>query len=121
MTDSYFEVNLTGTLTYFNQTLSKLFGYPPDELLGMNNREFTDEANAKILFNAFNQVYKTDQPVQQVEWQVDRKDGSRVHISTSAALLKNSDGEPAGFYGISRDITPHKKSRRNPARKRRAV
>jgi len=45
--EAYFEVELTGTLTFFNNSLCKISGYTRDELFGMNNREYTTPETAK--------------------------------------------------------------------------
>jgi len=47
--DGYFEVDLAGTLTFFNESLREIYGYPKEELLGMNNRQYTDKKNTKII------------------------------------------------------------------------
>ncbi|MEW6759122.1 MAG: PAS domain S-box protein, partial [Acidobacteriota bacterium] len=41
MQESYYEVDLAGNLTFFNDSLCALFGYAREELLGMNNRQYT--------------------------------------------------------------------------------
>ena len=34
--DGYYEVDLAGNFTFFNDSLCRMFGYPPDELMGMS-------------------------------------------------------------------------------------
>ena len=34
----YYEIDLAGNLTFFNEQLSRIYGYSKEELLGMNNR-----------------------------------------------------------------------------------
>ncbi len=106
--DGYFEVDLAGNLTFFNDTLAKLFGYPADQLMGMNNREYTDEANAKKLYKMFSRIYTTGQPARNVEWQLTKLDSSQAFIETSASLIKDINGEAIGFRGVTRDITERK-------------
>jgi len=38
--ESYFEVDIAGNFTFFNDSLSKSLGYSNDELMGMNNRDY---------------------------------------------------------------------------------
>jgi len=38
--DGYYEVDLSGNFTFFNDSMRRILGYPADELLGMNNREY---------------------------------------------------------------------------------
>ena len=57
--DGYYEVDLDGNFTYFNDAMAHIVGYTRDELMGMNNREYMDEYNTKQVFEVFNQVYLT--------------------------------------------------------------
>ena len=57
MEESYFEVDLAGNLTFFNESLCGLLGYPRDELLGLNNRQFTDKEYAKKVFQALSLIH----------------------------------------------------------------
>jgi len=41
--DGYYEVDLAGNFTFFNNSLCKLSGCSRDELLGMNNLRFIDK------------------------------------------------------------------------------
>jgi diguanylate cyclase (GGDEF)-like protein/PAS domain S-box-containing protein len=106
--DGYFEVDLAGNFTFLNDSVCRTMGYSREELMGMNYRQYTVEENSKIVFQAFNQVYKTGKPLKELGWHIKRKDGSRRYIEGSVSLLKNSSGRPTGFRGIARDITERK-------------
>jgi len=108
--DGYYEVDLAGNFTFFNSSLSRILGYPKEEMMGMNNRQYTDKEGAKKRFQVFNQVYKTGQPTKEFDWQIIRKDGTKRHIEASVSLLKDSSGKASGFRGIVRDITERKKT-----------
>jgi len=58
--DGYFEVDLAGNFTFFNESLREIHGYPKEELMGMNNRQYADKENAKKVFEAFNEIYRTE-------------------------------------------------------------
>ena len=108
MQESYYEVDLAGNLTFFNDSLCRLLGYPRDELLGMNDRSYTDEENAKKLYQAFNKVYRTGEPTMGFDWEIIRKDGVKRTIEASVSLKKDSSNVPTGFQGVIRDITNEK-------------
>ncbi len=110
--DGYFEVDLQGNLTFGNDSLFKITGYTREELLGKNNREYSDEKNSKILFKAFNQVYRTGEPIKALEWEMVSKGGKRKYIENSVSLIRDRDGKPIGFRGIVRDITKRKQMER---------
>ena len=106
--DGYYEVDIAGNFTFFNDALCRLLGYPEDELMGMNNRQYVDEETAKALYQTFNEVYRTRKPTRLFDWEVIRKDGTRRFVEASVSLISGSTGEPAGFRGIVRDITERK-------------
>jgi light-regulated signal transduction histidine kinase (bacteriophytochrome) len=78
--------------------------------MGLNDREYTDQKNAKKLFQTFNQVYRTGKPRRECDWETIRKDGSKRYIEASVSLQKDSSGNPIGFRGIVRDITERKRA-----------
>ena len=106
--DGYYEVDLAGNFTFFNSSLCLILGYSNEEMMGMNNRQYTDKEGAKKLFQAFNQVYKTGEPTKEFDWQIIRKDGTKRHTEASVSLLKDLKGKSIGFRGIVRDITERK-------------
>jgi PAS domain S-box-containing protein len=106
--DSYYEVDLAGNLTFFNESACRILGYTRDELIGMNNREHTTEENAKKNFRTFSEVYRTGVPAKGFDWEIVRKDGTKRSIESSVSLIKNEAGQPIGFRGIVRDITERK-------------
>lgn len=108
--EGYYEVDPAGNLTFFNDSMCRILGYSAEELMGMNNRQYTDKENANKLFQAFNKVYKTGNPTKEFDWQVIRKDGTKRDIEASVSLLKDSSGKKTGFRGTVRDITERKKA-----------
>jgi PAS domain S-box-containing protein len=108
--DGYYEVDLPGNLTFFNDSLCRMLGYSRDEMIGMGNQQYTDQENRKKLFLAFNDVYRTGRPTKRFDWEVIRKDGAKVFGEVSVSLIRNSEGEPVGFRGIARDITERKRA-----------
>ena len=106
--EGYFEVDLAGNYTFFNDSLCQIHGYPREELMDMNNRRYTDKEEAKKVYKAFNRVYKTGAPSEGFDWLMVRKDGSQRYIEASASLQKDSSDKPNGFKGVIRDITERK-------------
>jgi len=107
--DGYFEVDLAGNFTFANDARCRELGYTRDELIGMNKRQFTDKETGKKLFEAFNKVYRTGEPVRGLDEEVIRKDGTKASIELSVSLIRDSEGKPIGFRAFSRDITERKR------------
>ena len=108
--EGYFEVDFAGNFTFFNDSLCRNLGYSKEELMGMNNRQYTDKEHSKKLFQAFNKVYNTGEPTEGFDWQIIRKDGTKRSIEASVSLQKDSSGKPTGFRGIARDVTERKQA-----------
>jgi len=111
--DGYYEVDLAGKFTFFNDSICKILGYTNDELMGMNNRQYTEKENAKRLYQTFNRVYKTGKPTKIFDWEIIRKDTTKGHVEASVSLIKDTEGQPIGFRGIVRDITEKKQVETN--------
>lgn len=106
--DGYHEVDMKGNFTFINEPVCKMLGYRREELLGMNNRQYADEENARKVYQAYNRVYLTGQPVKNFEWQIIKKDGARMDVEVSISLIRDGEGHPTGFRGIVRDTTEHR-------------
>jgi PAS domain S-box-containing protein len=109
--EGYYEVDLAGNLTFFNDALCNILGYPADELVGMNNQQYMDAENAKKVFQTFNLVYETGEPTRAFDWEIIGKDGSSKLVEASVSLMRDATGNPIGFRGIARDITEQRYSR----------
>ncbi len=108
--DGYYEVDLAGNLTFFNDAMCRILGYPRNELMGLNNRAFMSEETAKQVYEAFNQLYRTGQPAKTFGWETIRKDGTRTYLENSVSLMRDTKGAPVGFRGLARDVTDRKEA-----------
>jgi PAS domain S-box-containing protein len=108
MEEGYYEVDLTGNFTFVNNALCRISGATYDELIGMNYKNYMDEATAKRVYRLFNDIYRTGQALKYDEWEVTIVDGSKRIHSGSVTLIHNSVGQPTGFRGVVRDITDRK-------------
>jgi PAS domain S-box-containing protein len=104
--DGYYEVDLRGSLTFFNDAVCRILGYPPEETLGLNHRKYMEEANFREVESAFNAVYRSGEPRREYAYEIRRKDGVKRVVETSITLKRDSQtGQPEGFRGIIRDVT----------------
>lgn len=109
MQDGYSEVDLDGTIVFANPALCDIFGCSRGEIIGVNYRDYTDEANARKAFKAFNRIYKTGASGKLIDYEVSRPDGTKRLIEISAWLIRDPSGKPAGFGGTVRDVTERRK------------
>ena len=109
MDEGYYETDLAGTFTFFNDSMCRMLGYSRKELMGMNYRDYTPEEDVKAMFAKYNGVYRTGKPVKGLPYKTIRKDGSTVHAEVSVLPLRNEQGETVGFRGIRRDVTERRR------------
>ncbi|MBW1799529.1 MAG: PAS domain S-box protein, partial [Deltaproteobacteria bacterium] len=105
--DGYFEVDLSGNLTFFNDALCRIVGLSRNELMGISNREYMDEATARRVYKTYVNIYQTEQPVKGLEFTI-RRNGIQKHVETSVSLIKDRKGKSVGFRGILRDVSERK-------------
>jgi two-component system NtrC family sensor kinase len=108
MEEGYFELDLAGNTVFFNDSVCRILGYPPEELLGINYKEYTDRENARKCLRIYNEIYRTGNPGKVQGYKIIRRDGTKGYLETSASLQKDSSGKIIGFRGISRDVTERK-------------
>ncbi len=108
MADGYYEIDLTGRFIFANDALCAHLGYTRDELIGMQTRQYVVEKKLKELYGLFGEILATGVPVKAYDVEYIKKDGTISYSSVSASLMRNADGEPVGFRGISHDVTERK-------------
>ena len=62
MDEAYYEVDLNGNFTFFNESMCETLGYSRVELMGMNNRVYVSPEHARKAFLTSNEVYRTGIP-----------------------------------------------------------
>jgi PAS domain S-box-containing protein len=108
--EGYFELDLDGNYTFANEANCRYLGYAKEELIGMNYRQHTDEETAKKLYEPYYELYRTGKPIELLDLESIRKDGTKAIYETSVSLIKDNKGNPIGFRGVSRDITARKRA-----------
>jgi len=108
--EGYYEADLRGNFTFFNDSLCGILGYTPDEMMGMNNRQYMRPEAAKRVYNTFNRVFQTGEPAEAFDWDVIAKDGTHKAVEASVTLIRDSQGAPVGFRGVVRDITERRRA-----------
>jgi PAS domain S-box-containing protein len=108
--DCVIVTDLEGRITYFNQGAEGLFGYSAAEMLGKTPAMLYPEPEVAPvrLASRFGEIMAGQDFI--AEWEGRRRDGSRVWLYIKTSLLKDQAGRPAGFIGVSKDITDRKRA-----------
>jgi len=103
--DGYYEVDLKGKLTNFNNASLRMVEFTKEELTGASFKTYCSPEYQEKIFLEFNKVYTTGIPAHGIELAVVKKDGKKHIGELSIALMRDEKGKPTGFRGIVRDIT----------------
>ena len=103
--DGYYETDLRGRVIFLNNSLGRMLRCPMEDIIGKDGRQFLDEENYKRVVDFFTNIYNTGKADTGFICEVIRKDGTRMPIEASVALIRDPRGKPKGFRGIVRDIT----------------
>ncbi|MBD3197631.1 MAG: PAS domain S-box protein [Candidatus Lokiarchaeota archaeon] len=103
--ESYYETDLEGNLTFFNDAFLNQSSYSKDELLGMNYSTLTGDQYKNEVYQAFNKVYSTEKGLTDLQYKGFKRNGEEIVVETSVYLRYDSNGNKIGFSGLIRNIT----------------
>ncbi len=103
MEEGYYEVDLSGTVTYCNAAACRLYGYEPGELNGINYSSLY--ADPKRAFKTFRRVFLEGSTARGLILEMKRKDGLLGYGEISITPVKDEEGYITGFKGMGRDVT----------------
>lgn len=82
----------------------------PEELIGKTDLDLFTEEHAREALEDEQRIIQTGQPLYGKEEKETWGDGHETWVSTTKMPLRDESGEIIGTFGISRDITQHKKA-----------
>ncbi len=104
--EAYFEIDLSGRLTFVNEAALKVAGYTkPEEVIGLHHSEYTSPETASRAKKIFEELRRTGKPTNIARYTLITRDGQKRIMEVSASLIKDSKGRPTGYRGVARDIT----------------
>ena len=110
MEDVYFEVDITGMITFVNPLSCKKSGYTKEELLGMSFKQISVPDGIGQVMKYFGEIFQTGQTGKPFIWNLKKKNGEEGFFEVVASLIRDNQGNPRGFKGIGRDITERRKA-----------
>jgi PAS domain S-box-containing protein len=110
--EGYFEVDLDGHITFFNESACRMLGYSRQELTGFNHRKLTTLETWRQTDRIFAGVLETGKSAYLSEYEVIHKNGSARILELNISLRTDRDSQPLGYRIVSRDVTERLKAER---------
>ncbi len=108
--DGYYELDIDGNFTFFNDAMCDLLGYSRVQMTDMNHSAYLDEDSSQKLLNAINQIYRTQDAIIALDLVLIRRDELHRYAETSVIAITDSNGELIGFGGFLRDVTERREA-----------
>src|ERR1700730_8869712 len=108
VTDSVIVTDVHGTITYWNEGASAVFGYTASEIIGQTAALLSPERNLAQIVGNYESILAGHDYIG--EWQGRRKDGATVWVDVRTTILHDIHGAVIGLIGISKDITARKEA-----------
>jgi two-component system cell cycle sensor histidine kinase/response regulator CckA len=105
MESGYYEIDLGGYLTFYNDRLAEILGYPDDQLTGMHYTRYMAPGTVKAIRRRFTAILRTGTSEKLLRYTISRSDGTRRTLDASAALIVDNNGKAIGFRGVVLDVT----------------
>jgi PAS domain S-box-containing protein len=102
--DAIIAVSRTGAITSWSTGAEKLFGYAPQEALGLHISMLAPPGRV-LEGKAFIERALAGDPIDCTETERVRKDGCSVSVLLSLSAISGEDGELVGAVGIYRDVS----------------
>jgi PAS domain S-box-containing protein len=114
VSDIIWSMSLTGEFTFVTQSVKRVLGYDPEELIGgglddILTPESADRAR-KLIAERMREHDKTLPGGVALELEHVHRDGSSSWAEVHAKFLRAASGKPIGIVGVTRDITERKKA-----------
>ncbi len=108
--DGYYETDLSGRLTFFNEAAQKILQIDPQALEGMHIRKALRAETDLSLVERLEKILEVGESAEMIDCGFDTPDGRHRFLEASVSLIKDSKDGPRGFRGIIRDVTRRKRA-----------
>jgi len=110
--EGYFELDLRGSMAFFNTALCRIAGLPADQIAGIHYRDYSAPETAERMLQVFRRIYRTGKPSGVQDFEIVMRDGRSIAIDLAASPILDRAGKIVGFRGLVRDISERQKAER---------
>ena len=106
--DSVVVIDFEGIVTYWNEGATRLFGWTAEEMVGRHYADQLYEPNRTFI--AAQLLERAADIERSGEYEVCRRDGSRIWIDAQVSPVADADGRQVGILVLAHDITERKRT-----------
>ncbi|BDU71967.1 PAS domain S-box protein [Mesoterricola silvestris] len=103
--DWFWEVDREGRYTYASESVAKVLGFRPEEMVGRSMLDGYPPDERQGMENRHRRLFAEAQAFRNIPATQVRKDGGIVHVLTSGTPLLDGEGALKGFRGLDLDVT----------------
>ena len=108
--DMIWEIDPEGRFRYISPTVKTLMGYSPEELMGKSLTILAAEQGKALAVRKLKEHFVSGVSAPPFEVPARHRDGHDMTIEIRSSPLMDRGGIPAGFRGVARDVTDHRKA-----------
>jgi PAS domain S-box-containing protein len=101
---SYLSFSVSGKILAVNQSVTKIFGYQPEDLIGKNIKEFMSSSSCKFFIDHFHLFLQGASPTG-YDYEIYRADGTVVLTQISSTIIRDDAGQPVAVQSVMVDVT----------------
>ncbi|MFP4283396.1 MAG: SpoIIE family protein phosphatase [Opitutales bacterium] len=110
LSDNIYFMDQEGRIILISQWGARWLGFDsPEEVVGKTDHDLFTAEHAEAASADEQRIIRTGEPVTGIEEKETWSDGRETWVSTTKMPLRDDGGNIVGIFGISRDITAHKK------------
>jgi diguanylate cyclase (GGDEF)-like protein/PAS domain S-box-containing protein/putative nucleotidyltransferase with HDIG domain len=123
--DVIWTMDLSLRYTYVSPAVTRMRGYTPEEVMGGTLQQTLTPASLEVARKTLAEELAIERMEQKdlhrsrtLELEMNCKDGSTIWTEITVTFLRDSDGQPVGLLGTTRDISERKKAEKERERLR---
>ena len=105
MNEAYIEVDRSGRLTFFNDSLCRITGYSSADLEQRSLREFTRIRDLRRLDRSARRTVKSGATGSLFDFPITARGGATRYLDVSFSLLRDEAGRWCGYHAVLFDVT----------------
>ncbi len=95
--------DMQGSITYWNEGATHVFGYTAEEMLGRTPSLLYPDQDQSALATHLEAIMRGEDYVDL--WKGRNKNGHNVWVDIKTTLMRDTLGNPIGFIGVAKDVT----------------